>query len=96
MPEDIKAADVHSIAVESIPHAFGGVVHAVAAPSPTPAARRAPAAAAAQQSAAIAAQTAQIAAALIHRHHRRSRLRRPMSQALKTSDPNQQMQLYDR
>jgi len=77
-------------------NAFGGVVHAVAAPSPTLLRARHPLQRQRSQSAAIAAQTAQIAAALgTPTPQARQQIAQTMSQALKTSDPNQQMQLYD-
>jgi Domain of Unknown Function (DUF1080)/FHA domain len=97
MPDDIKAIDVHSVAVETIPHTFGGMVHAVAAPSPAPVVSAASSTTPEQQqSAAIAAQTAQIAAALgTPTPQARKQIAQTMSQALKTSDPQQQMQLYD-
>jgi hypothetical protein len=98
MPDDIQSIDVHSVAVESFPHSFGGIVHAVAAaPPPTPAvSATASSANTEQQSAAMAAQTAQIAAALgTPTPQARQHIASLMSQALKTSDPSQQMQLYD-
>jgi Domain of Unknown Function (DUF1080)/FHA domain len=97
MPDDIKAIDVRNVAVESMPHNFGGLVHAVAAtPTPLAAANTSTAPTADQQSAAIAAQTAQIAAALgTPTPQARQHVANLMSQALKASDPNEQMQLYD-
>ncbi|NYF78679.1 family 16 glycoside hydrolase [Granulicella arctica] len=97
MSDDVKSIDVHSVVIESIPHTFGGVVRAVsAAPPPTPTASAAASATPAQQSAALAAQTAQIAAALgAPTPQARQQVAEKMSQALKTSDPNEQMQLYD-
>jgi hypothetical protein len=97
MPEDIKSIGVHSIAVESIPHSFGGMIHAAAAqPAPAPVVSATPNPTPQQQSAAMQAQTAQIAAALgTPTPQARQQISRLMSQALKTSDPNQQMQMYD-
>jgi hypothetical protein len=97
MPDDIQSIDVHSVAVESLPHSFGGIVHVASAPPPpTPVVPAASATAPEQQSAAIAAQTAQIAAALgTPTPQARQHIANLMSEALKTSDPNQQMQLYD-
>jgi hypothetical protein len=97
MPDDVKSISVHSVAVESMPHGFGGVVHAVAAPAaPTPAVSTPAAPTAEQQSATIAAQTAQIAAALgTPTPQARQHVADLMSQALKANDPSQQMQLYE-
>jgi len=96
MPEDVKSIDVRTVAVEMIPHAFGGVVRAAAPAPPPPAAAVSDTASSAQQSASIAAQTAQIAAALgTPTPQARQQVAHLMSQALKTSDPEQQMQLYD-
>jgi hypothetical protein len=101
MPDDIKAIDVHTVAIENISNVFGGVVHAVVvAPPPPPPSVSTPASVtAAQQSAATAAQTAQIAqiaAALgTPTPEARQKIAQMMSQALETSDPQQQMRLYD-
>ncbi|GGG67883.1 family 16 glycoside hydrolase [Edaphobacter dinghuensis] len=94
MPEDVKSIDVSNVAVESIPNSFGGVVHA-AVPKPVPSAATSEVSAPAQ-SASIAAQTAQIAAALgTPTPQARQQVAQLMSEALKTDDPQQQMQLYD-
>jgi len=96
MPVDIVTIDVSSIAIENIPNAFGGVVHAPAPPPPAAMAMPSTTTSAQQQSATIEAQTAQIAAALgAPTAQSRKQVADLMSQALKTSDPNQQMQLYD-
>jgi hypothetical protein len=97
MPDDIKSISVRNVAVETMPHSFGGVVHTVAAtPPPTPAASTPTATTAEQQTAQIAAQTAQIAAALgTPTPQARQHVADLMSQALKANDPNQQMQLYE-
>jgi hypothetical protein len=95
MSDGIKAIDIHNVAVESIPHTFGGVVHAIAVvpPPPPPVASVSPSTTQAQQSAVM---TAQIAAALgTPTPQARQQIAQTMSQALKTSDPQQQMQLYD-
>lgn len=97
MAEDIKAMDVKNVAVADMGHTFGGVVHAAPPPAPPTPVVEAPAKpTAAQQSAQLAAQTAQIAAALgTPTPEARKQVADLMSQALKTSDPQQQMQLYD-
>lgn len=96
MPEDLKSIDISNVAVEAIPHPFGGIIHAAAPtppPSTTAAADTSPVA---PQSTSIAAQTAQIAAALgTPTPQARQQVAQLMSQALKTDDPQQQMQLYD-
>ena len=98
MPEDVSSVDVRNIAIESIPHPLGGVVSAVAPSQPAVVAAAKPdhEPAETQPAASVAAQTAQIAAALgTPTPQARQQIAQLMSQALKTSDPQQQMQLYD-
>jgi hypothetical protein len=95
MPADVKSIDLGNVAVEAMPQTFGGTVHEAAA-TPPPSAIVPAAATASQQPASIAAQTAQIAAALgTPTPQARQQVAQLMSQALKTDDPQQQMQLYD-
>jgi hypothetical protein len=95
MPDDIKSIDLHNIAVENIPAAFGGVVQA-AAPAPPPAAPPVTPASAASQPASADAQAAQLAAALgTPSPQARRQVAQLMSHALTSNDPQQQMQLYD-
>lgn len=96
MPEEVKSVDVRNVAVESLPVTFGGIVHANAPPPVVAAEPASKPDTAAQQQAALAAQTAQIAQALgAPTPQARERIASLMSQALKTQDPQQQMQLYD-
>ena len=95
MPDDIKSIDLHNVAIENIPGAFGGVVQA-AAPAPPPAAPPVTQASAASQPASADAQAAQLAAALgTPTPQARRQVAQLMSQALTTSNPEQQMKLYD-
>lgn len=95
MPSDVKSIDLDNVAVEAMPQTFGGTVHATVAAAP-PSANMPAAASASQLPASIAAQTAQIAAALgTPTPQARQQVAHLMSQALKTDDPQQQMQLYD-
>lgn len=96
MPDDIKSIDIRNVAVESIPGTFGGVVVAIAPPQPPTPPTTNTATNAESQSASVAAQTAQIAAALgAPTPQARQQVAQLMSKALKTGDPQQQMQLYD-
>jgi hypothetical protein len=97
MPEEIRTIDLRNISLESIPRTFGGVVHAAAAPLPhaqdVAAAPNAAVTAQQQQQQTVAAITAALGGSTSKDRQQVADL---ISQALKSSDPNEQMQLYDK
>ncbi|MGD0940780.1 MAG: family 16 glycoside hydrolase [Terracidiphilus sp.] len=97
MPEDILTIDLRNISIESISHVFGGIVHAAPPPTPNiPEVAVAPSTAATtqqQQQQTVAAITAALGTPT---PKDRQQVADFMSQALKSSDPNEQMQLYDK
>jgi hypothetical protein len=97
LPEDVKSIDVRNVAIENYPHLYGGVVGAAVALSPpATSASTTSDTATTPQATNNAAQTAQIAAALgAPTPQARQKVAQLMSQALKTGDPERQMQLYD-
>lgn len=89
---DNKSIDVHSLAIEALPSIAGVAPPAVASPIEAPLVSAAPAASTPE----VTAQTAQIAAALgTEPPQTRRRVAQLMSGALRSNDPQKQMQLYD-
>ena len=92
IPKDVNSVDFSTIAAASIPAGAGGIVK----PQPAVASPSAVAAVSAPPATDTAAQTAQIAAALgVPTPQVRSQTAGLISRAVKSNDPQEQMQLYD-
>jgi|SRR5579885_267168 hypothetical protein len=92
IPEDAHAVDIKSLAAVSIPASMGGIVK----DQPEPQLASAKAQSASGASADTATQAAQLAAALgVPSPQVRSRSAELISRAVKSNDPQEQMDLYD-
>lgn len=96
MPTDLRSIDVHNVAIASTPHTFGGVVHDIPPPTPTTPIATGQSPEAIAQTAVLKTQTETILKAMGGLSSQdRQRVAQLMSQALKSQDPQQQMDLYD-
>ena len=94
--DEEETVSFRGVAIQSIPRQTGGVVRAEAAP-PAPPPPVAPAPAPPSPNDQVAAQSAQIAAALgVMNPQQKAEVATLMSDAVRSNDPQQQMELYNR